>query len=164
MVCITRSQARFASGQQAKYVLEQPPVLFTIVNILANQNLKKEACCLKLVLKSDAVNEIIDKAFTSTRYTYHYNNALAERKKRFVKIVAHWLNLNQVIGTSKKYKTKITYNLFSYLVLNKDLINMSGCGFEKFKVVVLRKINELLLDPYPVVVEMMISFRTQLMY
>jgi hypothetical protein len=160
MVCITRSQARLVSGQQAKYVLEQPPVLFTIVNILANHNMTQEACALKQVFKSNVSNEIIDKAFTSTRYTYHYNKAVQEKKKRFIKTVAHWLALGayNVCGTSKKYKIKIQRNLFTYLVANKDMVDKEP----RFKEVVLLKLSELAQEE-PSITLMMNNFRTQLM-
>jgi hypothetical protein len=159
MVCITRSQARFASGQQAKYVLEQPPVLFTLVNILANQNMKQEALALKQVFKSNVSNEIIDKAFASTRYTYHYTKAVQEKKERFIKTVAHWLALgNDVCGTSKKYRIKIQRNLFTYLVANKDMVDIEP----RFKEVVLLKLSELAQEE-PSITLMMNNFRTQLM-
>lgn len=151
------SHTRSNTGRYVKYVLEQPPVLFTIVNILSNNHCKKEAGALKLVLKSNVTNDVIDKVFKQTRYAFHFNNAVKERIMRYKNTVDHWLDL-WIRGTSARYNIKIIYNLFQYIVNNKELLY--GHGLERFKYVLFMKLDELILEPS--ITKMMIKFHTLL--
>ena len=156
MAPVTRSHSRYMFGEHVKNVLEQPPILCTLVDILEKQNCSAEACSLKLVLKSCVSNDVIDKAFYKKRYMYHFNIATKERHSRFMKTLSRLIALNTT--SKRKDKIKTTLNLFKYLVLNKDLVNLPH--YNKLKAVIIFKIQEFVLDPS--VTEKMNQFYMQL--
>jgi hypothetical protein len=101
---MTRSQTRSNTGKYIKYVLEQPPILFTIVNILYTNHCKKEAGALKLVLKSIVTNDVIDKVFQQTIYAFNLNNPIKERIMRY--------KFEERRGSTKPRLCTINFNMF----------------------------------------------------
>ena len=128
----------------AKRVLEHPPVLSTIVNILNERYLYKEACNLKLVLKSDVTNEIVDRSLADKRYAHDYKCAMQRRIKRFVQVLQRHKNL---ITTAHKRRLRIKYLFvsFGYLIDNKDIVDLPA--FSGLKKTINDGLTELSTDP-----------------
>jgi len=143
MAPITRSRSR-AVGQFGKYVLENPPVLFTLANILKDRGLYNESCNLKLVFKSEVTNEIINNSLADKRYEYDYACAMKRRTKRFEQTVSRYFSL---INTSPKRRLRIKYlfECFEYIVDNKDIVDLRE--FKSFKKAMSDKLKQMSTDP-----------------
>jgi hypothetical protein len=141
-------------SDNVKFVLEQPPILFTLVHIFEKQNCKEEAFNLKLVFKSSVTNDIVDRVFSNTIYKFHFNITKNERLARFKKTFFHLLSVNKMFLTirrnhppsnkSRKHSIKTIVNVFKYMVIHKDIVQELS---DKFKSAVIQKLNEFKINP-----------------
>jgi hypothetical protein len=142
------------TGDNVKFVLEQPPVLCTLVHILEKQNCKEEAFNLKLVFKSNVTNDIVNKVFSNKIYEFNYNITKNERLARFKKTFFHLLSLNKKFLTlrrnrppsnkGRKHTIKTVINVFKYMVIHKDIVHELS---NRFKLAVIQKLNEFKINP-----------------
>jgi len=143
MAPITRSQSHYV-GEMSKFVLEHPPVIFTITNVLKDQNMHKEACNLKLLFKSKTIVEVINKCLAENRYAHDYESAMRDRVKRFIAVTSeNMLRVNQ--SPKRRTRTKCMFNLLEHIIANKDIVDLPM--FKTFKKTIHEKIIELSADP-----------------
>lgn len=137
-----------------KYVLEQPPILFVLANVLKEEALYQEACNLTLVLQSPSSRTIINNVFVDVVYRHHYNNTTHHTFLRFCKKASNLMQMCQGFSTNKnlKSKSKIIISLLNHFVTNKEIV----MSHPAMKEVVIQKIHE--YRTYPKFGEVMLYY------
>lgn len=131
------------------YVLEQPPIIFALANILKQQHMYEEAINLVIVLQSPRTRFIVYKVFYDVIYRYNFDMTTRSRLIRFLRIATHLIRMSTLplcrySGKRRRSQAKTIIVLLDHFVSYKDIVLSNP----KFLNVLELKIGAFIESPY----------------
>ncbi len=143
---ITRYQSKLKQGQFIKGVLEQPPVMDTIIKSLiestrgadgCNENIKTTLINLRLILKSPATKDVVEKHLDSIHQVMKRQGIFID--KSMMLFITHMKHMSEgEEGISKSMR-----DIFEHLIEYKDIVNTEQPMFIGLKTAAVAKLYQL---------------------
>lgn len=144
---ITRYQSKQKEGQFIKGVLEQPPVMDTIIKSLmestkctdgCNENIKTTLINLSLILKSPATKDVVKKHLNSIHHVIERQGIFIDKSMMLVITHMKHMSEGEEEGISKSMR-----DIFEHLIEYKDILNMQQPMFIQLKTAAVAKLYKL---------------------